>query len=146
MSLWGGELPKSMSSWVATYNLHTRDLQLAGSWVATRSLATCNSQAHNSYNSHTLTFSDLPHCDIQPHLEILMLHQLVRNMFRQREEEKEEAGRSHLQISDYNMTVQSTVLNNDPRKLFLVYRKQGKHFLSVYTTAWCIFYHRFLSL
>ena len=48
---------------------------------------------------------------------LMLCHdQLVRNMFRQREEEKEkekekeEAGRSHLQTSDYNMTVQSTVL------------------------------------
>ncbi len=36
---------------------------------------------------------------------------LVRNMFRQREEEGEAAeGRSRLLTSDYNMTVQSTVL------------------------------------
>ena len=44
----------------------------------------------------------------------LMLHQLVRNMFRQREEESAAAeaaeGRSHLRTSSYNMTVQSTVL------------------------------------
>ena len=40
-----------------------------------------------------------------------MLHQLVRNMFRERKEEEAAAeGRSHLLMSNYNMTVQSTVL------------------------------------
>ena len=51
----------------------TCNLQLADLWLATRSLVTCN-----LHNSHTRTFSDLSHCDIQPHLEVLMLCHLVR--------------------------------------------------------------------
>ncbi len=105
-SLWTNKLTKCASSWLATYNLQTRDLQVAGLWLATCMLVTCN-----SHNSHTLTFSDLSHCDVQPHLEVLMLHQLVRNMFHLGEPAESAAERrSHLQMSDYNMTVQSTVL------------------------------------
>ena len=46
-----------------------------------------------------------------------MMCQLVRNMFRQKEDEEEKAaaaeGRSHLQTNNYNMTVQRTVLINE---------------------------------
>ena len=49
--------------------------------------------------------------------KMLMLCQLVRNNHQRENEEKEEEetaaeGRSHLRTSDYNMTVQSTVLIN----------------------------------
>ena len=64
-SLSASELTKNASSWLATYNLQTCVLQLAGLWRATCTIV-------------VPTFSDLSHCDIQPHLEVLMLCQLVR--------------------------------------------------------------------